>query len=280
VKKAIEREYVEAMLAGLVGCSAIQECEKPDFWIRRLQPPDLAIEVTEYHPTADEAEGIRRVEIESRWRTFQLKLDSLRQQNPSLRGIELRIHFNDPRLPKQKVLDDLAIELIDMVADLVGNATPLPPEINVCFQEASFISKYGQVFSDYMFLSSERWPLCSRCLSTISMHVRDMLVWPPWWCPQLSMAWIGPSQAEFDRILSQKAEKAVAYDLRKFPLWLLVVCDLIGDPKSHLSLTYQDDIAELFKAIQGYGFDLATGPFNQVWLFSAFTRQRIRLHPV
>jgi hypothetical protein len=63
-QKQAEEHYVTMLLDGFIEYTSLGASEKPDFWVRRSTPPDIGLEVTEYHPSV---QGVRRAEVESRW---------------------------------------------------------------------------------------------------------------------------------------------------------------------------------------------------------------------
>jgi hypothetical protein len=93
------------------------------------------------------------------------------------------------------------------------------------------------------------------------------------------LAWLGPDVEEFKRILEGKAKLAQGYGLTETPLWLLVVCEVFGDLESHVFPQSEADVVALAATLRETGFDFDGGPFAEVWLFSAFTDTRRRLHP-
>jgi hypothetical protein len=281
-KKAIERRYAEAFIAGRVECRTIDDSEKPDFWIRRENAPDIGLEVTEYHATADELEGIQRREIESRWRdSLEPKLDSLRKRNPELRNTYVRFQFVDPKVPRKKEHDALAAEFTNLVTAVVAAWPDGAREINLDFASRAEANLCNSVSanSGWTFLPKEDWPNCSRHLHSITIQQWDLVDWPPWSCPHLDVAWITPRPSEFKRILEDKASAARKYDLKDQPLWLLIVVDLLGDTKSQLALQSEEDVEELLSTIGHSGFDFTNSPFNEVWLHSALFSANIRLYP-
>src|SRR5262245_8077683 len=133
-KKGTERHYAERFLSGLVECSSLEDSESPDFWIRRAASPDIGLEVTEYHPTADEVEGILRREIESRWwQGLEPRLDKLRKEKPELRNIGVALVFRDAKLPRTREHERLAFELIGLVTTIVSTSITGQEEIKFTF---------------------------------------------------------------------------------------------------------------------------------------------------
>jgi len=102
---------------------------------------------------------------------------------------------------------------------------------------------------------------------------------PPWTCPRILGAWNASSDAEFGRILRSKAGKAKKYDTKSLPLWLLVVAELTNDQESHIFPRGEAYLSYLHEQVSATGFDFAAGPFQQVWLFSEFTEDKVRLYP-
>jgi hypothetical protein len=268
-KKAIERRYAEAFIAGRVECRCIDDSEKPDFWVRRENAPDIGLEVTEYHPTADEVDGIQRREIESRWRdSLEPKLDSLRKRNPELRNTYVRFQFVDPKVPRKKEHDALAAEFTNLVTAVVAAWPDGAREINLDFASRAEANMCNSVSasSGWTFLPKEDWLNCSRHLHSITLQ-------------HLDVAWITPRPSEFKRILEDKASAARKYDLEDQPLWLLIVVDLPGDTKSQLALQSDEDVKELFATTGRSGFDFENSPFKEVWLLSALFAWNLRLYP-
>jgi hypothetical protein len=278
-KKAIERRYAEAFIAGRVECRSIEDSENPDFWVRRDNASDIGLEVTEYHPTADEVEGIQRREIESRWReSLEPKLDSLRKTRPELRNVHVRLQFNHPRLPKKNEHEALSAELADLLSAAVVSWPAGGREVNLAFASRIEANQCNRFNTGWTFLPKEDWLHSSRHLSSISIWQWAGIDWPPWNCPQVEVAWVTPRPDEFNQILAAKASKARKYNLGDNPLWLLIVVDLPGDTKSQLALLGEEGVKELFATINRCGFDFDNSPFKEVWLLSALFAWDLRLY--
>jgi hypothetical protein len=279
-KKATERRYAAAFLANRIHYRSIEDSENPDFWVRRDKESDFGLEVTEYHPTADEVRGIQRREIESRWHdSLELKLNSIRRTKPELRNVHVRLQFKDPRLPKKKEHDEIAAEFLRLLSNVVNTRIAAAPELNIDFASRVEAEQCNRFNTGWTFLPKEDWPNCSRHLSPVSMRELVGIDWPPWSCTQVEVAWITPQSDEFKRILAAKAAKARNYDMGDNPLWLLVVVDLLGDTKSHLAMSGEEDVKELFATIYRCGFDFENSPFSEVWLLSALFRWDLRVFP-
>ena len=123
------------------------------------------------------------------------------------------------------------------------------------------------------------WPQASEHVSSLSVSHWPGVAWPPWGCPEAEGAFLGPDDAEFRRILERKAELAREYPLGSTPLWLLIVCEDLGDLQSHIQPKDEFDVAQLVKAIQKTGFNFESGPFGEVWLLSAFSGAKYRIYP-
>jgi hypothetical protein len=278
-KKAIERRHAKALLAGRVEYRSIDDSEKPDFWIRRDNASDIGLEVTEYHPTADEVAGVQRREIEARWRdSLEPMLDSLRRTKPELRNFQVRLDFKDPRLPKKKEHQKFAAELLDLVSDFCPRAE-LGREVNIDFASRADAEQCNRVGMGWTFLAKEEWPHCASHLNWVSMRLWSGIDWPPWSCPKAEVAWIGPEPGQFNHILTDKAAKALGYSLGGCPLWLLIVVDVPGDTKSQLALYSDEDLKELFATFDQCGFDFRNCPFEQVWMLSAMFTWSLPLYP-
>jgi hypothetical protein len=84
-QKQAEERYVRMLLDGITEYTSVEAGEKPDFRVRRAGAPDLALEVTEYHPTAEGLEGVRRSAVEARWwKELEPVLERERRAKPSL----------------------------------------------------------------------------------------------------------------------------------------------------------------------------------------------------
>jgi hypothetical protein len=99
-----EQRYVKSFLHGLIDFTSLEAGERPDFRARRTTPPDIALEVTEYHPKAQFVpDEVRRAEVESRWREgLQPLLERERQTRPSLQDVQVFLTFKDRKLPRAR----------------------------------------------------------------------------------------------------------------------------------------------------------------------------------
>jgi hypothetical protein len=116
-QKQTETAYVKAFLDGLIEYDSLDPCEPPDFWIRLRTPPDIALEVVEYHPNTDS--GIRRTQVEASW---WKNLEPLVIQNcASIMDVSVHLTLNEKRLPKKKDCEGMAADLVRLVETVVSN---------------------------------------------------------------------------------------------------------------------------------------------------------------
>jgi hypothetical protein len=278
-QKEGEERYVKMLLDGLTEYTSIEASERPDFWVRRSTVPDLALEVTEYHPAAEGLQGIRRSAVEARWwKELGHFLDRERRARPALQEVKVHLGFKDPRLPKRGEHADFARELVRLVEAVAPHANAPTEDIEVEFAPRAAVAAVGSRLGDSMFLAAEDWPESSERLSLLLVSRWPGVMWPPWLCQDVAAAWLSPSVEELRRVLAGKAAKAQGYNLGGAPLWLLVVCEVLGDLQSHIFPGSELDLAQLVAALQATGFDFQKGPFNQVWLLSAFGGGRLPLH--
>ncbi len=162
------------------------------------------------------------------------------------------------------------MEIIPLVAGKSGSPDD---EAEVVFIPAVDVEKASRAVPGYCFLPQERWPVASQSLSALWVARFPLIASPPWACVDAEGAWIRPDDEEFSRILEGKRRKAQGYALKDMDLWLLIVCDTLGDLESHVFPEGQEGVSELEATIGKTGFDFLNGPFTEVWLLSAFTRE-------
>jgi hypothetical protein len=279
-----EERHAKRFLEGLMEYAAIERVAPPlpgheghDFWVRRHASPTIALEVTEYHP---DEHGVPRVQSESRWHQgLEPELERLRRARPNLQDVGVRVSFRDRRLPKRRDQSALAQEIVELVEQVAPALPNSGGEIAVIFLPKEMIDRVPAAAQGCVFMSREEWPGCCEHLSDISVRRWDIIVWPPWTCPQVMAAFVGFTGDELAEILRVKAAKAPGYELGGAPLWLVVVTDLGNDVRSHAFPTNDDDVRRLADAIRASGFDFASSVFEQVWLFSEFTGCKLCLHP-
>jgi hypothetical protein len=270
-QKQAETRHVKAFLDGLIPYDSRAPCEPPDFWVRLPAPPELALEVVEYHPKTDG--GIRRTQVEASW--WKNLLPLIHVKCTSIKDVSVHLSLNEKRLPKKKECEAMAAEFVRLVETVVANPLFRDEGTEVEFGQKAALppSDPGEVF-----LPEEDWPVASALDSFIvSRHVQIPI--PRWHCQNADTAWLGPDAEEFCRILDGKRKKAQKYNLGAAPLWLLVVCATGGDLQSHIFPTSAEERARLADAVKESGFDFTAGPFAEVWLFSAVGEGRLRLYP-
>src|SRR2546429_60904 len=100
-KKEAEERQPPRFPDGAAGYTALDSDDPPDFWVRRPGLPDIALEVTEYHPKAPEGEtGRPRVAVEATWwRYLQPAVDRERRVRPALKGVSAHFRLNDRAFP-------------------------------------------------------------------------------------------------------------------------------------------------------------------------------------
>jgi hypothetical protein len=279
-KKDRERYYAQLLLDGLISYVRLEDLDPPDFWVRRGPEQDIALEVTEYHPADDDADGVQRCAVEQRWRASLWPLiDQARRTRPALRSVRVTVGFKDRSLPGRRDHHRLAAEMVELVNSVVPRLGAAGNQIAIHFAPRETVARIPAPHGGWQFLPEEDWPISSRWLSFVKLMPWAGFDWFPWSCPQVEAAFVGPSSAEFNRILESKAAKAQNYPLNGAPLWLLILCDLGSDLKSHIFPTDAVELSEVFRMAFGSQFQFGESPFAQVWLLSAFSGNKIRLHP-
>ena len=279
-QKATEEKYVKAFLNDFNNFSSLEGGEGPDFWVRQDGSPDIALEVTEYHPAAEGLPGVRRSEVEGRWdRELEPTLDRLRRERPALGTLQAHIDFNDHRLPKRREHPRLATEIIAIAETVAPRLCRIGEEIEIIFLPRRLVYQLSRWDEEEERLAEEDWPFASTHLNSLSFCVWPELNWPPWRCPRINGAWFAPSVEHFRLIVTGKTSKAVKYTLNGAPPWLLIVCEVPGDVQSHIFPTDAAKRRHLHETIRDTGYDFGNGPFSQVWLFSAFSGSRLQLFP-
>lgn len=205
-------------------------------------------------------------------------IDRERQARP-LQNVQVYLRFSEQRLPRKGKREAVAQELVRVVEAVACHPAFRPQDTVVEFAPRTTIAAVRSQMDEVM-LPAEDWPLSAHCLASLSVSRRHVLAWPPWNCQNDTTAWLGPDVEELHRILEGKAEKAQEYDLGSRPLWLLVVCEVVGDLQSHIFPRNEGELTQLVIAVEDTGFDFQKGPFSEVWLFSSFGGERLRLHPL
>jgi hypothetical protein len=283
-KKEHEKRRATRFLEGL-GRASLDEDERPDFRVRRAEG-DFALEVTEYHPQASEGSTDRpRIAVEVPWWRYLEKVVDSERQARSLKNVQAHFRFNDRSLPGKSQGEAVARDLVGAVAAAVADRRFTGNEAMVEFAPRAQIASFGDFQDGTVFLPKEAWLDISERLGSLSLSLHP-LEWPPWDCQNATTSWLGPDAAEFKRILEEKTEAAKKYTLGGLPLWLLIVCDTVedgveshGDLASHIFPRNGAEQDHLTDVLRQTGFDFHNGPFEQVWLFSHFSRGRRRLHP-
>jgi hypothetical protein len=280
-KKQAEERYARMLLDGLCEYDSIERGpERPDLWVRRSPTPDIALEVTEYHPLADGWPGSPRREVESRWWDgLAPAIEQERRARPALQDVRVRIGFKDARLPRRRVHAPLAAELVRLVEVVVPELAALPADTNVVLLAREDLARVPARAGNILFRAAEDWSLVAEHVSFLRACRWFGLRWPPWGCPESEGAWPSPVVEQLRRDLQRKADAAKGYQLDGARLWLLLVSEVDGDLQSHIFPRTDDDMAGLRAAVEATGFDFQNGPFSEVWLLSAFSGGRLRLHP-
>jgi hypothetical protein len=165
------------------------------------------------------------------------------------------------------------------VEDVAGQLAHPGQEVEVEFLPRHTIAALGSRLENTLFLATEDWPQASKDVSLLHVSRWPGVTWPTWQCQDVATAWLGPDVEELRRVLEGKRAKAQHYDLGGAPLWLLIVSEVQGDLQSHIFPRNENDLAQLLDVLRQTGFRFEDGPFAEVWLLSAFSGGRLRLHP-
>src|SRR5262249_45448868 len=156
-------------------------------------PPNIGLEVTEYHPAPDNAGRCSRVELESRWwKSLELLLERERRARPSLRGVKVHLSFKDPRLPRGKDHPALARQLVGVIEAAATHPNSASHHISVDFASRDVIARLDAYMDDATFLPIEDWPLAVKHLAWLTITRWPSVEWPPMHCQDVATAWIGP----------------------------------------------------------------------------------------
>jgi hypothetical protein len=270
-QKQAEERHAKAFLDGLVDYVALDPCEPPDFWVRLRTPPDIALEVVEYHPNTDG--DIRRTQVEATW--WKQLEPLILAKCGSIKDVSVHLSLNEKRLPKRKECEGIAADLVRLVEAVIASPMFRPDRTLVDFGKKSSLPPASQ---GEVFLPEEDWKVAS-ALSSLEASRHPGVPVPRWHCQNADTAWLGPDVDEFCRILDGKTKKAAKYNLGGSRLWVLVVCATGGDLQSQIFPLNDGEHKALADAVKQTGFDFAAGPFAEVWLLSAQGEGRVRLHP-
>jgi hypothetical protein len=247
----------------------------------RSQEGPLALEVTEYHPQAENCPRAQRSEIEGRWRCqLAALLNRAKKNYPFCRDIVIKLGFTDPRLPRKEHHASLVDELFRLIRALVAQPVPSERPQKIGFTSALIPQCIPPFEREWISLGKDSWPICSQHLRWLSIQRMPGIGNCPISCPDLDGAWCSVTDSEVKRILETKVAKARNYDTGGHPLWLLIVCELPRDLQSHVFPLDGQDYREWIDALSRIPFDLASSPFSEVWLMSASTRSSVRLCPL
>jgi hypothetical protein len=214
-QKQTEARHVMEFLDGLIEYVSLDACEPPDFWVRLPTPPDIALEVVEYHPTTDG--GIRRAHVEASW--WKNLEPLIIQKCAPIMDVSVHLSLNERRLPKKKDCEAMAADLVRLVEAVVGDPN---------FRDADTMVEFGRRATlplgcpGEVFLPEEDWKVAP-ALTSLNVSRHPGVPVPRWHCQNAATAWLGPDVDEFRRILDGKRNKAQKYNLGSAPLWLLVV---------------------------------------------------------
>jgi hypothetical protein len=131
---------------------------------------------------------------------------------------------------------------------------------------------------------TEDWQIISQHISAITFS-KFLAAWTRWQCPQTETGYTSRRPETFRDIFDEKDKKirealpGAGSPGHGVPLWLVIISDTLTDMTSHLFPSNEADRVELFRAIRESGYDLANSPFTEVWLYSDFHQQKLRLHP-
>jgi hypothetical protein len=255
------------------------EPDPPDIRVWCNGSPVVELEFTEYHVNHEE------VATSDRWANLLWpKVDELRRKDDALKAVGAWVNFFDTKLPSlgKKEIEQFANELVEL-ARQVTSTLGSSEDLKISFSPRSTTGKYPVIQCGWHRFPGEDWPLISLHLNTVKF-TKTPVVWPRWHCYQTDSGWMSLKVETFGKIFEDKERKVrnklgAGIQTRGVPLWLVIVSDLLNDLSSHVFPSNEWDSEELFRIIRATGYDFAGSPFSQVWLFSEFTRQKIRLDP-
>ena len=278
-----EKRQATAFLQDVVVFDQLESVkpDPPDIRVSYNGSPILNLELTEYHIDDDQ------VATNARWaKVLWPKVDELRKNQAALQGIHGFVVFSDNKLPplRRQETDQFADELVRL-AEQVSPTLGAAGELKISFLPRTDLERLPFNFPGLCLLPKEDWPLISQHLGAVTfMRVPDR--WPRWACPQTDAGYSQMTSERFGRIFDDKDSKVreARQDVHRFPsglpLWLVIVSDLLNDLTSHLFPSNEEDREELFKAVRESGYDFSSSAFTEIWLYSEFSGQKLRLFPV
>jgi hypothetical protein len=237
--------------------------------------------LTEYH--VDE----RKVATTKRWATeLWPRIDAIRRTNAELGDIYGFVVFSDQILPslRKPEADQFATEIVALAVQ-VGRPLDVGRERKISFLPRADALKYPFIPPVWQLLPKEDWPTASKHIEAVTFRKLPLPTWERWTCPQTDAGFTNIAATQFRSILEEKDRKVreVLEDTQRFPpdvpLWLVIIADMMNDLTSHLFPTNDEDRTELLGAIRNAGYDFRSSSFEAVWLYSDFSRSKLRLFP-
>jgi hypothetical protein len=213
------------------------------------------------------------------------KVDELRRNQVTLQGIYGFVVFSDNKLPplRRQEADQFADELVTLAAQ-ISQALGAAGELKISFLPRADLERLPFTLPGLRLFPNEDWPLIPQHLGAVTFtRIPDR--WPRWACPQTDAGYTQMQSGRFRRIFDEKDLKAreASQDVQRFPpgvpLWLVIVSDLMNDLTSHLFPTNREDTQELFRSMRESRYDFSSSAFAEIWLYSEFSHQKLRLFP-
>jgi hypothetical protein len=277
-----EKRQAARFLDGLVTYDCL-ECvtpDPPDICVSNQGSPVLLLELTEYHIDDD------RVAMTSRWaKSLWPLIDQERRAHQALEHIYGFVVFSDMQLPSFRRRDAQAFstELLRLATHVESTLTPTE-ERKISFLARSDVATVPIIPPNWHVLPREDWPLISPHIGAVTFS-RMLGRWTRWVCPQTDAGYSSALSSRFRSIFEEKDAKVREglQDKQRFPgnvpIRLVIVTDMLNDMSSHVFPASNEDRRELEQVIRDTGYTLGGSLFESVWLYSEFSKNKLRLLP-
>ncbi|MFP4029470.1 MAG: hypothetical protein ACLFWL_16920 [Candidatus Brocadiia bacterium] len=240
-QKRIERGHLNAFLNEMGISPQVRPVgdDPPDFRLN-LDEDIVAVEHTEFHSDATDADGRPRRATEEDWKALRQMIRDQRDGQPELDNVLCRIQFRRFRVPRRRNHAAFANELVDFIYERLQELTA------------------EGVFYDYF----DGYPLLKKYVSFVQLGSIDFYVDWEW---LNGAAFVGLTEDELSGAIDPKLDVDRPPDVDEN--WLLVVCGLnLSQDPGNPSVSEMNDYTELNR-------DLADGPYDRIYFYERMHSQ-------
>lgn len=243
-QKLRERGILDIYCAAIgISAHTVTASERPDFIVNDGSQ-NIGIEVTEYFQPRSPGESHTPAQVESAWAALRERAYQHQTSDTRIRNFSVYLKFNTRLVPKPSEYDHFIGELYALLPDTLSRSASRYVEIAIGQTSPKLLRKY---------LRSIRFEYIGAC---------------PMWMSNLTVGWVGTSEAELVAIISPKLSLPKPAFMDELHLVIFGGGSTVGSYIGYISQEQLTEFNDLSSKLHSGSFDkvsIITGDASCLW---------------